>query len=236
VIEAFNDFYDNDGFFSPLDHQVLNTIIAYSAAFCNEYPLNAIDNELGLPGILIGRYLQDGYCGGNPWVLLTAALAEHTYSTASAILEADSISPETYELLKKAYGVDDGLAGKDLADAVFGAADGVLLRLKHHVEVTDYHMREQISRYDGHQLSAKDLTWSYSNVIKAMYARKMYTQSAESKSQMTAVRSPSLTVPLVMFAASFAAAAIAFVVQSVARKPASSSSYSLLHDEAGVPA
>jgi len=33
------------------------------------------------------------------------------------------------------------------------------------------HMNEQIGRDDGHLTSAKDLTWNYANVLKAMKAR-----------------------------------------------------------------
>merc|ERR1712232_1494019 len=60
------------------------------------------------------------------------------------------------------------------ADALLGAADGVMLRIKHHVAADDFHMREQIDRLHGHQLSAADLTWSYANVLKALHARDEY--------------------------------------------------------------
>ena len=39
------------------------------------------------PGILIGRYPGDHYAGGNPWQLLTAALAEYFYLLAIDILK-----------------------------------------------------------------------------------------------------------------------------------------------------
>ena len=52
-------------------------------AFCKEYPINRESNEAGEPGILIGRYPNDGYAGGNPWQLLTAVTAECFYVGAS---------------------------------------------------------------------------------------------------------------------------------------------------------
>jgi hypothetical protein len=42
-----------------------------------------------LPGILIGRYPDDVYAGGNPWQLLTAVLAKSFYQGANLLLDSN---------------------------------------------------------------------------------------------------------------------------------------------------
>mmetsp|Transcript_81034 Transcript_81034/g.204010 ORF Transcript_81034/g.204010 Transcript_81034/m.204010 type:complete len:546 (+) Transcript_81034:69-1706(+) len=171
VIEAFNVGDLGDGMFAPLSKQVLGTVIALNELFCNAYDINRKDSAAGVPGILYGRYENDSYNGGNPWVLLSASLALLLYRQAAAAVTAAAIDASTYLLLKQAYGIADGLAGTELAEALLGAGDGVLLRIKHHVQADDLHMREQISRSDGSQTSARDLTWNYANMLKAFKAR-----------------------------------------------------------------
>lgn len=58
-----------------------------------------------------------------------------------------------------------------LGEALAGAGDGVLLRIREHIKNDDFHCDEQIDKSTGKQTSAKDLTWSYATVLKAMHAR-----------------------------------------------------------------
>jgi GH15 family glucan-1,4-alpha-glucosidase len=51
---------------------------------------------------------------------------------------------------------------------------GVMLRLRGHVEPEGFHLMEQIDRNTGVQSSAKDLTWSYAEVLNAMHFRGAY--------------------------------------------------------------
>eukprot|EP00913_Durusdinium_trenchii_P020751 g19491.t1 len=65
-----------------------NTIRAYNKEFCSLYALNQEESGNGRPGILYGRYAADKYGGedgGNPWVLITAALANLLYQAASQV-------------------------------------------------------------------------------------------------------------------------------------------------------
>jgi len=172
VIEAFNVGYLDDGLFAPLSKEVLGTVIVLNDLFCNSFAINKVDDQANVPGILYGRYEGDNYNGGNPWVLLTASLAQLIYRQAAACLTAESVSVDTYSLLEKAYDINPGLKGKSLGDALMAVADGVLVRIKHHVKQTNFHMAEQIDRNDGHMTSAKDLTWNYADILKAMHARK----------------------------------------------------------------
>ncbi|CAE7724809.1 GAA [Symbiodinium pilosum] len=187
VIEAFNVGDLNDGMFNVLGKEVLGTVITLNDLFCNAYEINQKDGAAGIPGILYGRYENDNYDGGNPWVLLSASLATLLYRQSAAALSVGSIDPATYSLLQKATHIEDGLSGKDLAEALLGAGDGVMLRIKHHVQATDLHMAEQIKRDDGSMSSAKDLTWNYANMLKAFKARKASAKAIAAVSKVMVV-------------------------------------------------
>jgi glucoamylase len=179
VIEAFNVGDLSDGLFAPFSKEVLGTVVALNELFCQTFDINRQDNAAGIPGILYGRYEGDQYNGGNPWVLLTATLAQLVYRQAVAAVKGFLdhsliLDTETYALLQKAYGIDAGLLGKTLGNALLGVADGVMLRIKHHVQATGLHMAEQIGRNDGKMTSAKDLTWNYADILKAVNARSEY--------------------------------------------------------------
>ena len=48
------------GFYTPDSEEAAATIAYLVRAFCNEYPINQEDNDAGEPGILMGRYPNDG--------------------------------------------------------------------------------------------------------------------------------------------------------------------------------
>lgn len=52
--------------------------------------------------------------------------------------------------------------------AAINAGDAVMYRLHSHVKNDGGHIAEQIGRNSGTQTSAKDLTWSYANILSAM--------------------------------------------------------------------
>lgn len=127
------------------------TIGALVAAFRAVYPINGADDARGLPGVLIGRYPDDVYYGGNPWILLTQALAElHFRRAAAAAAKGDKL--------------------RAMAEMLQG--DGALQRVRFHVKDIDLHMAEQLDKHTGYELSAKDLTWSYNTFVNAMRERK----------------------------------------------------------------
>ena len=73
----------------------------------------------------------------------------------------------------------------EFAQAMFSLADGVLLRIRHHVEKAEFHLSEQLDRNTGEQLSAKDLTWSYAEVLKAMSKRKTLEELMTKEEEVT---------------------------------------------------
>eukprot|EP00933_Yihiella_yeosuensis_P034825 TRINITY_DN282_c3_g1_i1.p1 TRINITY_DN282_c3_g1~~TRINITY_DN282_c3_g1_i1.p1 ORF type:complete len:507 (+),score=107.60 TRINITY_DN282_c3_g1_i1:83-1603(+) len=180
VIHAFNVGDLHDKFYPALSKEVLGTVITLNELFCNAFEINQKDSAAGIPGILYGRYEGDNYQGGNPWILLSTELATLAYRQASAALQTSGpVGSDIFDLLRQAYGFDKDYYGKDLATALMGVGDGVLLRIKKHVEGDDMHMQEQIKRSDGAQTSAKDLTWNYANMLKAFKQRDLVSAALQ---------------------------------------------------------
>jgi glucoamylase len=65
-----------------------------------------------------------------------------------------------------------------LAKVFAAQGDGVMARLRTHVVAEGFHLDEQLDRNTGKQLSAKDLTWSYAEVLNAMHHRSQYLAKA----------------------------------------------------------
>jgi len=165
VIEAFNVADMNDGVFAPLSKEVVQTLHGLTHYFCNAFELNQKAANAGTPGVLYGRYSGDSYAGGNPWVLLTASAATLLYRQSEALAKGATLTPDAEATLK-------GMLDQNVSAAnLLGAGDSILNRMKTFL-TNGMHMNEQIDRNDGHLLSAKDLTWNYANVLKAMKARK----------------------------------------------------------------
>ncbi|CAJ1394987.1 unnamed protein product [Effrenium voratum] len=117
------------------------------------------------PGVLFGRYEGDSYDGGNPWVLLTASAATLLYRQAQALAKGGSMDADAKQVLHQ-------LLGREVTQQnLLGAGDALLLLMKKYL-TNGMHMNEQIDRNDGSLKSAKDLTWNYANVLKAIAARK----------------------------------------------------------------
>eukprot|EP00656_Telonema_subtile_P018675 TRINITY_DN20112_c0_g1_i1.p1 TRINITY_DN20112_c0_g1~~TRINITY_DN20112_c0_g1_i1.p1 ORF type:complete len:517 (-),score=107.31 TRINITY_DN20112_c0_g1_i1:122-1672(-) len=177
VFEAFNHGYLQDGVMGPTSKEAAGTVSTLTELFCSSFAVNAADSAAGVPGVLIGRYDGDHYAGGNPWHLLTASLAQLLYNGASEALSAHTDGDS--EGLASWRGLI-GVAGEanllEVARAMAGAGDGVMMRLATHVkgETGNVHLNEQLDRNTGVPLSAKDLTWSYANVLSALHARSQF--------------------------------------------------------------
>jgi len=176
VIVGFNDAFDaSDGLFAPTSYEVASTVNSYNTMFCNEYSINTADTANGIPGVLYGRYKGDSYAGGNPWVLSTAALGQLFYRGANYILENSIPTSDALTMWAKAFNTANLPTNKiDLANYFAAAGDSVMLRLRKHVIADGGHLAEQIDRNTGVQMSAEDLTWSYAEVLNAMYQRDLY--------------------------------------------------------------
>ena len=165
VIEAFNVGDLEDGLFGPLSTPVVRTLATLSDLFCKSYAVNQQAAAAKTPGVLFGRYEGDSYDGGNPWVLLTASAATLLYRQAQALAKGGSMDADAKQVLHQ-------LLGRDVTQQnLLGAGDALLLLMKKYL-TNGMHMNEQIDRNDGSLKSARDLTWNYANVLKAIAARK----------------------------------------------------------------
>jgi glucoamylase len=183
------DRYLGDGVFAPSGPEAAGTVKTLNSLFCSSFPINQADTAAGVPGILYGRYQGDTYAGGNPWVLLTAALGQLLYNAAQEIVVSSSspssaaaaaLTAEARSLWADVLGWPEAaeLSAPALAEALSGAADGVLTRLSKHVASAGYHLNEQLDKSSGAPMAAADLTWSYATVLKAMYYRAQYYTAA----------------------------------------------------------
>ena len=68
--------------------------------------------------------------------------------------------------------------------ASVAAGDSVLYRLYQHVKSDDGHISEQISKTGGNQVSAKDLTWSFANILSAMQAKDSVEELLQKKTRI----------------------------------------------------
>lgn len=176
VICAINDGYssadDSMSFVSPYEEVSARTVVAYIQAFCDEYSINTQDSDIGIPGVLIGRYPGDTYAGGNPWVLTTAALAQLFYRAALQTKMLGLPSEAAQEQWSQLQ-ISTSTA-QEMAQSLATAGDSIMLRLSHHVSGDGGRLDEQIDRDSGLQTSAESLTWSYAEVLNAMKARSDY--------------------------------------------------------------
>ena len=175
VICALNDGYLGDGVFAPSGKEAAGTIKTLNQLFCNSFAVNQADTKAGVPGILYGRYQGDNYAGGNPWILLTSALAELLYRGAAEVHSGNiTMDADTYAAWGEVLKLPATFDATSFSSALAGAGDGVLTRLHSHVKDGGFHLNEQIDRNSGSPMAAKDLTWSYATTLKAVHAREVY--------------------------------------------------------------
>ena len=94
--------------------------------------LNQEDSKAEIPGVLYGRYALDAYGnkdGGNPWVLITAALANLLYQAAE-VTKSKALSSQELRTWQHALN-DHSFTGS--SKDFLAAGDSVLQRLRHHV-------------------------------------------------------------------------------------------------------
>jgi glucoamylase len=174
VVHAFSSF----GVYPITSYKVADTMRVLSEVFCLEFTINQVQSNDGLAGILIGRYPGDIYAGGNPWQLLSAVYAKTFYQMANSIINSNGFSNSRdkeawFKLLK----ISSHSSLRAQAQAAINAGDSVLYRIYQNVKNDGGHISEQMDRVTGTQMSAKDLTWSYANILSAMQERNKATSN-----------------------------------------------------------
>ena len=119
---------------------------------------------------------------GHPWYLTTLAVAEHHYQLIAEYIrsKAFTVTPLSLSFFES-LGVPNVRAGKtyrlgtpefkDTIIIIGKYAESLFRRVKYHLRGNPK-MDEQYSRFDGHPLSAENLTWSYASVLTTNHARK----------------------------------------------------------------
>jgi len=178
---------------TPISDIVARTVLAIIEANCDAYHINRHDTEKGVPGILIGRYAADAYGGGNPWVLLTAALASLLYQAAQVVAKGVGVDSAALPLWQQALR-RPSFGG--LSQDFIAAGDSVLSRLRHHIsDEEDMHLYEQLDRHSGKQYNAEDLTWSYAETMLALQERSEAVEAMYAAQQQPSKSKPTSESP-----------------------------------------
>lgn len=161
---------------SPSTDAMLSSALAAKKAFSGLYAIN----RAGFPAVAIGRYPEDTYYGGNPWVLTTAAFAELNYRIAREINTAGKLrvtalnapffkdigfDAETGDVIQKG-----SPRFRELLKKLKDEGDSYLKRIRVHGYASGS-LSEQIDKTTGHMMSASDLTWNYASVLTALWHR-----------------------------------------------------------------
>lgn len=182
-----------DDEFSLASPRVLSTAFYVRDSFENLYQINMANRMKGRSGALVGRYSTDIYDGnqsiyGNPWILCSAILAAIYYAvvrqlllgkkiTVNFLMEqflhqvAPSVRFALHDIISVEHKYFDALIKRLITEG-----DAILTSIKRHSvtydDGTTLHMSEQVDRTSGCQVSAIDLSWSYSSVLSALHERE----------------------------------------------------------------
>lgn len=174
-----------DGFFPLHDDRYLATAAKLVETFRHIYPINHRGT-----GVALGRYPEDRYNGystggeGNPWVLLTNALAEFYYRVARSLrsrgeIRFSDVNFPFYQTLLSGWGsgygpgrvLKSGEADfEKLLSKLHDAGDDILRRTQYHTPEHGY-LAEQMNRHTGFMQGADNLTWSEASMLTAIWAR-----------------------------------------------------------------
>ncbi len=178
--------------FSLTSERVLSTAFYVRRVFETLYQINVINHaQLDGRGPLIGRYESDTYDGnqslyGNPWFLCSNLLAAIYYAIGKQLLKGKKVSVTffTQQFFHQvaplvAFEINDIVSPKHasfeaLITSLIDQGDAILRSVKKHClsyNATPLHMSEQIDRANGDQISARDLSWSYSSLLSATHER-----------------------------------------------------------------
>ena len=191
----------HDLVFPPWDEQVMTSTRDLIRTMAHLYPINyedGIDVEDRPLGPAVGRYPEDRYDGsatntvGNPWLLASAAIAEQSYILAAYYAQRpihmtaalSSFCDSFYNLPEAELdGERDGFTalqdvipvGTDLHKRVLRRfvryGDTFLRRLKLYVGA-DGDLHEQYDRQTGQMRGARQLTWSHTAFVRAVWSRE----------------------------------------------------------------
>ena len=174
-----------DDFFPPTDDRVLATVLAQEKAFDSLYPLNRAADPGADSPVAIGRYPEDRYGGGNPWILSTEGFGEFYYRLAKELrgkgsIRVNDINGPFYRGLAGPSGA--GLAAGTVLPSSDPRYAAILAALARKGDAQESLVRahagpggelsEQMDRNSGAMSSAQDLSWNYAAFMAEDSARR----------------------------------------------------------------
>ena len=172
---------DQKDSFSIRDDKVFSTAWKLEKNFLQIYPINQLTDLQKGPAI--GRHEGDGYYGGNPWYLLTAAFGEYYYrmsrlvkdSADFSLIVSDLNRAPLEEILNRRLAIGQNLtrapSDREMASAALKIKGDAFLATVLRFTPVDGMLAEQFDKSTGQPVSARDLTWSYAALLTATLAR-----------------------------------------------------------------
>ncbi|EXJ58904.1 hypothetical protein A1O7_06334 [Cladophialophora yegresii CBS 114405] len=157
------------GDFQPCNSRVLATHKALVDSFRTLYPIN--NNASAPNAVLVGRYPEDTYYGGNPWPLCTFAAAEVLYDAVHQINRTGTLTVDNDSLAFFQDISPNITAGNYTGTALTGIlanmttyADGFVSAVQQFLPPNGS-ISEQFNRTTGESTSASRLTWSFASFV-----------------------------------------------------------------------
>ena len=172
-----------DDFMLPIDERVLATVARQEDAFRRLYPIN---QRPDVPGIAIGRYPEDVWFGGNPWMICTLAFSELYYLMASKYRFRSCIDiaqralpfwraldlPKNMRLVAGEKITRDDPRFETIMRALHAKADSFLQRVRYHTDRGTGVWSEEMDRNTGFKVSAEKLTWNSAAYLRVLDHRR----------------------------------------------------------------
>lgn len=138
-------------------------------SFRNLYPIN--NNATAPNAVLVGRYPEDTYYGGNPWPLCTLGAAELLYDAVHQINQTGSLTVDKYSLAffqdlspNITIGSYTGEVMTGILSNMTTYADGFVSAVREYLPANGS-ISEQYNRTTGESMSASKLTWSFASFV-----------------------------------------------------------------------
>lgn len=153
---------------TKFDANLLNTISDIVVFFRNAYSINRKTSDINPHKILIGRYFDDRYYNGNPWVLTTAALATFLINIDLNKIDINSIDPSVYVTFNINKSNNPNVNTKILNDLGRCITQTIInIEIANTLSNNNRHsFSEQIDRENYRYVSANSLTWNFVEILR----------------------------------------------------------------------
>ena len=148
---------------------MLATHKVFVDSFRTLYPLNK--NATAPNAVLVGRYPEDTYYGGNPWPICTLGAAEFLYDAVHQLNRSGSLTVDNTSLAffkDLSPGIKVGNYSGSMLTGILSNmttyADGFVAAVQQRLP-SNGSISEQFNRTTGESMSASKLTWSFASFV-----------------------------------------------------------------------